>query len=328
MALFESELSSLFDGELAVLYHAGTTLVRAPGKRLRPIILLLACATFGEVTPRAIANACLVELIHTASLVHDDVIDESDVRRNAPSARARWGNKFSILFGDYLLARIFEMAVSNQELALLEQLAPAATEMGRGMMLELTALNMNAKEETYWQVISGKTASLFTAAAGMGAIIGGASAEEIYQLRRMGHALGMAFQLADDLADLQGNEEESGKPLAIDWQQRHATLPLLYTLHHASPQVATQIRTLWESKPFTEIHYRALHDLVEDAGGFEYSWRKVKEYIEEASHSLQNIPEEPGCDALRRICAKSIALPVLPSILARIIHDKEECRAD
>ena len=312
ISALEDGLSSLFDGEFALLREAGLAVVGSRGKRLRPVLLLLSCACFGEVDARAIENGCLVELVHTASLVHDDVIDEADLRRDEPSARARWGNKFSILLGDFILARVFELAVKGDDLALLGMLAPAATEMGRGVITELSRLRLDADEEIYWQVVRGKTAALFAAATTMGAYIGGASAEQQQRMSRLGNAFGHAFQLSDDLMDLQGSEDVTGKPLQVDWRQRRATLPLIYAMQHAVPARAAQLRELWEQDPLTDEHFSALRYLVESSGGFDYGWEKVKEYLTDASHCLQDIPAGPARAALLRLCTERFPQPILP----------------
>jgi len=314
LAEFEIRLATLFAGEFPLLHEACITTVASPGKRIRPIMLLLSCATFGEVTPRAIDKGCLVELIHSASLVHDDVVDEADTRRGVLSARARWNNKFSVLLGDFLLARIFELATEDGDPRILQLLASAATAMGRGVILELSTLNLDADEEIYWQVVAGKTAALFAAAAAMGALLGGADRRQERAMARMGDRFGHAFQLADDLLDLSGSETETGKPLAIDWQQQRATLPLLYALHRVDPVTAARIRELWQQEPFTIEHFFALRLCVEQAGGFEYGWGKVKEYLDEAGAVLQGMPTTAARDALLHLCQEGFPLPVLPSM--------------
>ena len=314
MPAFESRLAAVFDGEYPLLHNACQTVVGRQGKRVRPLLLLLSTATFGEVNDRALKNACLVELVHAASLVHDDVVDEAQTRRGELSAPARWNNKFSVLLGDFLLARIFEMATEDNDPRILRTLATAATAMGRGVIQELTALNIDADEALYLDVISGKTASLFAAAAGIGAVLGDASASQVDALHRLGQAFGMAFQLADDLMDLQGSEHVTGKPLAVDWQQRRATLPLIYALAQADPAVVAQIRDLWNSEPFSAEHFSALSLLVQSSGGFDYGWNKVKEYLAVAVACLKDLPPGTGHNALLRLCQQDFPLPVLPAV--------------
>ncbi|HEX2952188.1 MAG TPA: polyprenyl synthetase family protein, partial [Armatimonadota bacterium] len=313
ISALDAELSSLFDGEFSVLRDAGCTVVGSRGKRLRPAMLFLACACFGDVGARAVKTACLVELVHAASLVHDDVVDEADLRRGGLSARARWDNKFSVLLGDFILARIFDQATKNGEMDILRIIAPAAVDMGRGVILELTALDLTADEDVYWQVVHGKTASLFSAATRLGALIGGATADDERLLARVGECFGRAFQLADDLMDLQGTESDTGKPSHADWRQRKATLPLLYAVHHADPATVDKIHALWNEEQLTGGYFDHLRFLVESAGGFDFGWRTVNKYLAEACDCLHQIRENSGSSALLRLCTDRFPLPVLPS---------------
>ncbi|MHB9024953.1 MAG: polyprenyl synthetase family protein [Armatimonadota bacterium] len=313
MAALNDKLASLFDGEHASLYHASTAIVSSRGKRLRPGMVMLSCAAFGEVNDRAVTQAALIELIHTASLVHDDIVDKADSRRGAPSAPARWGNTFSVLLGDYLFARVFELATKDADPTVLSLLAAAATEMSRAVTLEYSGLDLHATEDTYLHVIQGKTAELFASAAAIGALVGGASPDAQATMRAVGRSFGCAFQLADDLYDLQGSEEETGKPVKADWHQRRATLPMIHALRVCSPEVAETIRRLWHENPYTEKHQAALHTLVEAAGGFSYSWGQVKTYREDALRLLGEIPPSAGRDALTLLCDEAFPAPILPS---------------
>lgn len=314
MKALEKRLSAVFDGEYAVIRDAGLAVVTSRGKRLRPLMLLLSCASFGEISERAVNFGATIELIHTASLAHDDVVDEADSRRGAPSAPARWGNKFSILLGDFFFTRVFEIATNDGDPAVLRLLAGTATEMSRAVIIEYTSLMLNATEELYWQVVRGKTAMLYAAATTIGGIAGGASPAQQQAAFQLGLQFGNAFQLADDLLDLQGSEHEVGKPLGVDWRQRRATLPLIYALNNSPANVAEEIRTLWQSDPFTDAHLNALRYLVDTAGGFEYSWQKVKEYREEACGYLESFPTGAGREALRHLCQDAFPLPVMPTV--------------
>jgi len=310
-----SLLTSFVADESATLQQAGKMIIGTRGKRLRPIMLTLCCASLGEVTPRALTFGALVEMIHTASLAHDDVVDEADSRRGAPSAPAFWGNKLSVLVGDYLLARVFETASREGDPHLLHLLSAATTEMGRAVVLECAEMGIDASEETYLAIISGKTASLFSAAAAIGGNLGGATAEQEQALSKLGYAFGQAFQLADDLLDLQGKESDVGKPLGADWAQRRATLPLLHALRTAPDNVARDIHGLWNQDPFTPQHLREMMYLVETVGGMAYGWEKVKEFRRQARANLEVIPAGGGREALWHLCTDAFPLPVLPVVV-------------
>ncbi len=314
MKTLDHRLSAIFDGEYAVIRDAGVTVVNTRGKRLRPLLLLLSCASFGEISERAITFAAVIELIHAASLTHDDVVDEAESRRGVLSAPARWGNKFAVLLGDFLFTRVFDIAIGDNDPRFLRLLAATATEMTRAVILECSTLTLDNDEERYWRIVQGKTAMLFAAASAIGSSIGGASPEQQQAAFEFGKHFGIAFQLADDLLDLQGSEHEAGKPLGVDWRQRRATLPLIVALRNSAHEKAEEIRMLWQSDPFSEDHLTALRYLVETAGGFEYGWQKVKEYRGDAYRYLQHFPTGKGCDALRHLCRDAFPLPVLPTI--------------
>lgn len=313
IATLDTHLQSLFTGEYTLLYEASVSVVGSRGKRLRPVMLMLAASCYGAVDARVIRYGAAVELIHAASLVHDDVVDEADSRRGVPAAHVRWGNKFSVLLGDYLLARVFQIASEEAVPEILRLLSATATDMGRAVTLELAALNIDATEATYWDIIRGKTATLFGASAAIGGIVGGATPAEHAALYTMGEAFGYAFQVADDLLDLQGGEVERGKPRGTDWHQRRATLPLLYALRHAPADVVAELRRLWDQDDLTPDEFSHLQRLVEAAGGFEYGWQKVKEYQDIASNALETIPACAGRTALLGVCRENFPLPVMPT---------------
>jgi octaprenyl-diphosphate synthase len=218
-----------------------------------------------------------------------------------------------VLVGDFLLARVFESATDDGDLQLMHLLAAAATDMGRAVVLECTMMDIDASEEVYFEVIRGKTATLFSAATAIGACLGGATPEQQQAMYRCGAAFGCAFQLADDLLDLHDAGYETGKPRGADWAQRHATLPLLYALRTAPAKIAEEIRVLWHQEPFTPDHLHNLIYLVETVGGFDYGWEKVKAYREQALADLESIPAGRGRDALCRLCTDAFPLPILPT---------------
>ena len=185
--------------------------------------------------------------------------------------------------------------------------------MGRAVIMELRDLTLNAGVDTYWRVVLGKTAGLFTAAGGIGGILGGASVKQQQALREAGQAFGCAFQLADDLLDLQESERETGKPLGTDWRQRRATLPVLHALQTAPPEAKAAIRRLWELDEITGEEIAELRLLVDRYGGFEMGWRTVKEYQDAACRAARRLPESEGRQALLRLCGEAFPLPVLPA---------------
>lgn len=212
-------------------------LVEAGGKRLRPMLTLAAADLCGYDGEYDVHLAATVEFIHTATLLHDDVVDESQKRRGRPTANLLWDNKSSVLVGDYLFARAFQLMVETESLQVLDILANASATIAEGEVLQLTAAqNLATTEEIYLQVVRGKTAALFSAATEVGGVIAGQPKELVQALFDYGDALGIAFQIADDLLDYQGDSKSTGKNVGDDFRERKLTLPLIKAISDASDQ--------------------------------------------------------------------------------------------
>jgi octaprenyl-diphosphate synthase len=308
----DDQLTATFADEEGVLHDAGLNLVGSPGKRLRPVVLLLAGACFSEVSERLIRHAAIVELIHAASLVHDDIIDEARERRGEVSAPVQWGTKLAVLLGDFLFARVFELAALEHNPTVLRLLSRTATAMGRAVILEVSALTLDANEAVYWDVVHGKTAALFGTAAAIGACVSEAPPAALEALARFGEAFGTAFQLADDLLDLEGHAHPRGKPLGADWAQRRATLPLLHARQAAPPAAACALQAIWMRETPSVDDLGALQELIATWGGFNHGWRQVQHFREAAAACLTALPDSPALTALTQLCQDSFPLPVMP----------------
>ena len=218
-------------------------LVEAGGKRLRPMLTLAAARLFGYSGEHHIKLAATVEFIHTATLLHDDVVDESDQRRGRPTANLLWDNKSSVLVGDYLFSRSFQLMVETGSLRVLDILANASATIAEGEVLQMTAATDLATDESvYLQVVRGKTAALFSAATEVGGVIASASEQQVQALFAYGDALGIAFQIADDLLDYQGDSAATGKNVGDDFRERKLTLPVIKAVAQATPDE----RAFWE----------------------------------------------------------------------------------
>ncbi|WP_170529981.1 polyprenyl synthetase family protein [Ruegeria arenilitoris] len=218
-------------------------LVEAGGKRLRPMLTLAAARLFGYGGDHHIRLAATVEFIHTATLLHDDVVDESAQRRGRPTANLLWDNKSSVLVGDYLFSRSFQLMVETGSLRVLDILANASATIAEGEVLQMTAAtDLRTDEAVYLQVVRGKTAALFSAATEVGGVIAGASEEQVRALFAYGDALGIAFQIADDLLDYQGDSKAIGKNVGDDFRERKLTLPVIKAVDQATPDE----RAFWE----------------------------------------------------------------------------------
>ena len=212
-------------------------LIEAGGKRLRPMLTLAAARLCGYEGEHHLGLAATVEFIHTATLLHDDVVDESEKRRGRPTANLLWDNKSSVLVGDYLFSRSFQLMVETGSLRVLEILANASATISEGEVLQMTAAtDLNTDEEVYIKVVRGKTAALFSAATEVGGVIAGAPQEHVQALYDYGDALGIAFQIADDLLDYQGDSGATGKNVGDDFRERKLTLPVIKAVAQATPE--------------------------------------------------------------------------------------------
>ncbi|UUV06319.1 polyprenyl synthetase family protein [Ruegeria sp. YS9] len=218
-------------------------LVEAGGKRLRPMLTLAAARLFGYSGDHHVRLAATVEFIHTATLLHDDVVDESAQRRGRPTANLLWDNKSSVLVGDYLFSRSFQLMVETGSLRVLDILANASATIAEGEVLQMTAAtDLRTDESVYLQVVRGKTAALFSAATEVGGVIAGASEEQVKALFAYGDSLGIAFQIADDLLDYQGDSKATGKNVGDDFRERKLTLPVIKAVAQSTPEE----RAFWE----------------------------------------------------------------------------------
>lgn len=238
-AVIEHSLHS----EVTLVNQVAHYIINSGGKRLRPILVLLSAGLFGEIKPQHHQLAAVVEFIHTATLLHDDVVDESSKRRGQNTANALFGNAASVLVGDFVYSRAFQMMVAVQNMRVMEVLSNATNVIAEGEVLQLLNVhNAAISDEAYLQVIHYKTAKLFEAATRLGAIISGASATDEEALSKYGMHIGTAFQLIDDVLDLSGNALEIGKNLGDDLSEGKPTLPLLYAMRHGTASEAAVIK--------------------------------------------------------------------------------------
>ncbi|MCR9124545.1 MAG: polyprenyl synthetase family protein [Rhodobacteraceae bacterium] len=267
-------------------------LVEAGGKRLRPMLTLAAARLCGYDGPYHIHLAATVEFIHTATLLHDDVVDESDQRRGRPTANLLWDNTSSVLVGDYLFARSFQLMVETGSLRVLDILANAAATIAEGEVLQLTAArNLATTEEIYLQVARGKTAALFSAATEVGGVIAGAPAEQVKALFDYGDALGIAFQIADDLLDYQGDAGVTGKNVGDDFREGKLTLPVIKAVAKATgPEREFWARTI-EKARIEEGDLETALGLMHKYGTLDATRKDAERYAETAREALTALPQ-------------------------------------
>ena len=267
-------------------------LVEAGGKRIRPMLTLAAARLCGYDGPWHIHLAATVEFIHTATLLHDDVVDESSQRRGRPTANLLWDNKSSVLVGDYLFARAFQLMVEPGHLRVLNILSDAAATIAEGEVLQLSAAqDLATTEETYLQVVRGKTAALFSAATEAGAEIAGASPGQIKALFTYGDALGIAFQMADDLLDWQGDVDQTGKNVGDDFRERKLTLPLIRAIAAADDEErAFWTRTIEKGKQ-EEADLATARELLDRHSALSSTRHTALGWADTAKAALTQLPD-------------------------------------
>jgi octaprenyl-diphosphate synthase len=289
MEVFELKFRSFMKTNVMLLDQIMNYIVKRKGKQLRPMFVFLSAKTCGEVNEATYRGAALIELLHTASLVHDDVVDDSNYRRGFFSVNALWKNKIAVLVGDYLLSRGLLLSVEHNDFDLLRIVSAAVRDLSEGELLQMEkARRLDITEDVYFEIIRQKTASLISSCCAVGAASVDADAESIETMRKFGEQVGIAFQIKDDLFDY-GNEE-IGKPLGIDIKEKKMTLPLIYALGKASWSEKRSIIYTVKNESHKPRKVAEVIDFVKKSGGMEYATEVMKSYQNEAIRILQTLP--------------------------------------
>lgn len=288
---FESKFSDAVKSNVALLDRIMHYIVKRKGKQMRPMFVLLSARLFSnDIQESTYRAAALVELLHTATLVHDDVVDDANERRGFFSINALWKNKIAVLVGDYLLSKGLLLSLNNNDFRALQILSQAVKEMSEGELLQIEKTRkLNIKEDIYFEIIRRKTASLLAAACSAGAWSTSNDEETTEKMRLFGEKVGVAFQIKDDLFDY--GSEKIGKPTGIDIREKKMTLPLIYTLEHATPDVRRQIINIVKNHNTDKTRVEEVITLVKASGGIEYTQQKMFEYRDEAMAILHSFPD-------------------------------------
>lgn len=280
-------------------------IISAGGKRIRPVLVLLVANAYGYHGTHHHDLAAVVEFIHTATLLHDDVVDESSMRRGRKTANALFGNAASVLVGDFVYSRAFQMMVSVKSMRVMQILADATNVIAEGEVLQL--LNMHdpdVTEERYLQVIRSKTAKLFEAAAQLGALIAGASEDAIESAAEYGRSLGTAFQLVDDVLDYSGNAADIGKNVGDDLREGKPTLPLIYLMQHGTAQQRELVRSCIENGD--EQHFDEILAAITGSGALDYTKHEAERAAQRAASAISSMPNTQFKDSLLQLCAFAV----------------------
>jgi octaprenyl-diphosphate synthase len=292
---FKKDLQS----DVPLIRKVGEYVLASGGKRIRPALLLLAAKLCGYQGERHVPLASVIEFIHTATLLHDDVVDNANLRRGIASANTLWGNEASVLVGDFLFSKSFSLMVADGDLQILKILSGATTVIAEGEVLQLVCTSdLDITVDRYIEVVKCKTAILLSAACQAGAILGGSTPEREAALRDFGMELGIAFQLMDDTLDYTANEEQFGKSIGHDLEEGKITLPLIHTLSSCTPDEREQIAAVVEKDVLSDEDFATVFALVRRYGGIDHTVAAAKEYVARCTSYLSIFADSPAKAAL------------------------------
>lgn len=307
MKAFEPKFKSFLSSRVPLVDHVMRYLVRRKGKQIRPILVFLTARLVGEVNESTYRGAALIELMHTATLVHDDVVDDANQRRGFFSINALWKNKIAVLIGDYLLSRVLLLAVETKEYDLLQWVSGTVKAMSEGELLQIEkARKLDITEDVYYEIIEQKTASLIQTCCAVGAASVKAPEDQIEMLGELGRQLGLAFQIKDDLFDFE-KVNWTGKPSGIDIKEQKMTLPLIVALRESEPKQRKYIIKTIKKHHDNPKKVEEVVNFVRDSGGLSYARTKMMGHIEAAQKILTNFKEGPERTSLEKLLTYTTA---------------------
>ena len=291
LAAVEQELGRDSASGVSTITEIAEYLRGGGGKRIRPTLLLLSAHTLGYSGLGAIHLGAVVEMVHTATLVHDDIIDGADTRRGRPSANTTWGNEKCVLAGDWLYMQAFRVALEEKNLRILDLLIGLTQQMVEGELLQIQKLGRAISEAEYYDLIYRKTACLFSVSMRLGAVLAGASEAQEASLAAYGRAVGLAFQIVDDVLDLTASEEALGKPVASDLREGKATLAVIHSIDHGTAQDRQAIQRVLDDRGFERVSREELQRILKRNGSVEYAMAAAGRYANESRQALAALPD-------------------------------------
>lgn len=297
MEQFEQKFRASVKTKVLLLDKIMSYIVKRKGKQMRPMFVFLSAGTCGEIRESTFRGASLIELLHTATLVHDDVVDEANYRRGFFSVNALWKNKVAVLVGDFLLSRGMILSVENKDFDILSIVTEAVKDMSEGELLQLEkSRRLDITEDVYFEIIRRKTASLIASCCAVGASSSGATPEQVRVMHKFGEHIGTAFQIKDDLFDY--GEEEIGKPVGIDIKEKKMTLPLIYALSNAGWMEKRRILRIVKNESSNPRKVKEVIAFVKASGGIDYAQKAMEKYHQEALAMLHQFPDSQYKESL------------------------------
>ncbi|HLQ50580.1 MAG TPA: polyprenyl synthetase family protein, partial [Terriglobales bacterium] len=291
LSAIEREFGRDTVSNVGAITEIGEYLREGGGKRIRPALLLLASKLFGYTGRGAVRLGAVVEIIHTATLVHDDIIDEAQTRRGRPAANTQWGNSKCVLAGDWLYMQAFKIAVQERNFRILGVLIDLTQQMVEGELLQIEKLGKCISLDEHFDLIYRKTACLFAVCMRMGAILAGATEEEEKRMGDYGRSLGMAFQIVDDVLDLTASEEVLGKPVASDLREGKVTMAVVHALERCTPEERKLVETVLCERAFISVRHEQILAMLQRYGSVEVAMARAQEYSEAARKSICSFPD-------------------------------------
>lgn len=298
---FEKQFRGSMQSSVPLLDRITRFIIKRKGKQMRPMFVFLSAELCGGVTEKSYRAASLIELLHTATLIHDDVVDDSNERRGFFSLNALWKNKIAVLVGDYLLSRGLLLSIDNEDFELLKIVSEATREMSEGELLQIEkARKLDIEESVYFNIIRKKTASLIASCCASGASSAGAGPESISRMRAFGENVGIAFQIKDDLFDYE-SQNATGKPNGMDIKEQKMTLPLIYMLDNSSLLEKRRVINIVKNHNNEPEKVNRVIEKVNQSGGIAYAREKMMEYRNKAFELINDFPDVPARNALEKL---------------------------
>ena len=291
LAAIEHEFGRQSASDVAVVTEIAEYLIAGGGKRIRPMLLLLSAKALGCTSHGRIKLGAVVEMLHTATLVHDDIIDEADTRRGRPSSNTTWGNAKCVLAGDWLYMQAFKIAVQERNFRILDTLIELTQQMVEGELLQIEKLGRLITLEEHFDLIYRKTACLFSVCMRLGAILGGATSAQEEALAHYGHDLGMAFQIVDDVLDLTASEDVLGKPVASDLREGKVTMAVIHALERCTAEERAKIETILRDRAFNGVSHAQIMEILERYGALEAASARATQYAKSARKAICTLPD-------------------------------------